>query len=419
MEAGTAGCGNVQTFSTNERALFYENSARVVIVDYTAGMGDDESLADIERAIYLDTLSGSGPDILVNLYNSVAFRTDAIMEDMNQYIDGERGINRNDYFDNIMRACETDGHLYHIPVRFSLDGLCVNKSLVSNTGGWTYDEFFEASTKIPDQVSFLEGVLYNDLLDLMLGASLPQFVDYENRTVDFDNEEMRRILETVKRYGVVKQPEDEGWYYMEKEIPGEGSISGDGDLTMEKIMEGMLAVWVSRMDSLYTISYWNFMSPGGAELLGFPGKEKKGMAVHPETSMGIVASSKSKGLAWDFIKAFMEYDVPSYQNPYGNSLRIAGFEQESHEIMKDRNAFRESYIDRPEIGKYMGATEVTEEDLKVTRALIENASFSTGGDPAIFDIICEEAAAYFAGDRSLDDVLKNIQNRASIVVKEL
>ena len=33
--------------------------------------------------------------------------------------------------------------------------------------GWTYEEFFEASEKMPEEVSFLEGVLYNDLLKLI------------------------------------------------------------------------------------------------------------------------------------------------------------------------------------------------------------------------------------------------------------
>ena len=32
--------------------------------------------------------------------------------------------------------------------------------------------------------------------------------------------------------------------------------------------------------------------------------------------------------------------------------------------------------------------------------------------------ITEEAAAYFAGDRSEEDVLKNIQNRCDLIVKE-
>ena len=39
-------------------------------------------------------------------------------------------------------------------------------------------------------------------------------------------------------------------------------------------------------------------------------------------------------------------------------------------------------------------------------------------DEAVFNIIVEEAAGYFAGDRTIDDVLKNIQNRAKLIVTE-
>ncbi len=397
-----------------------KNSSRVIIVDYTAGMSEKESHTAIEQSIYLDTLSGSGPDILVNMFDSIAFRSDAIMEDMNQYIDGERGISRSDYFDNILRACETDGALYHLPARFSLEGLCVNSAYIPNTDGWTYDEFFTASENVPQEVSFLEGYLYNDLLKIILSTSLTQFVDYKNRTVDFNNDTMKEILRTVKQYGMKELPSDEGWYHMDNvEIPGEGWVSGDGDHTLEKIQEGMLAAWTVTYDSIYTSSYYNFNCPENVSFLGYPSMEKIGMAVKPKVSMGIVSSSDSKGVAWDFIKAFMEYDVPRSLYPFGMPIRISAFDKESADIMKERNEYREDFKSTPGMAKMLGACPVLQEDIDLTRILVTHASISTSGDPAIFDIICEEAAGYFAGDRSVEDVLANIQNRASTVVKEL
>ena len=395
-----------------------KNGARVVVVDYTSGLDASEGYGDIEQTIYLDTLAGTGPDILMNVYDSVAFRSDTIMEDMNQYLDGEQGINRADYFDNILRACETDGKLYHIPIRFELDGLMANKKYISNTEGWTYDEFFAASKEVPDQVSFLEGTLYNDLLRLLLGTSLPRFVDYENKKVDLDNEDMKKILETVKQYGVTKIPDDEGWYYEKKEFADGSSIEGDGDHTEVKFKEGMLAIVTSAIAGGSDIAARRHRYSEDLEYLGYPSMEKTGMAAKPTLSMGIVASSKSKGVAWDFIKAFMESETSDSQIPYTAHIRRAEFDLENQTIMKRANAnYYQIFEDSPYVAEELSYL-VNEEDIQEAKALIEKTTVSSGGDPVIFDIICEEAAGYFTSNRSVEDVLKNIQNRAMTVVKE-
>lgn len=395
-----------------------ENAARVVIVDYTDGMATDADYSEIEKKIYLDTLSGAGPDILVNLFDSISFRSNAIMEDMNQYIDGSRGIDRSLYFDNVFRVCETDGSLYHIPVRFALEGLIVNSELIPNTYGWTYDEFYEASRKMPENVSFLEGVLYNDLLKLMLGTSLPQFVDYKNKTVDLDNEEMRRILQMVKKYGVTKIPDDEGYQYKVIKLSDNSKMEGEMDITETKFSEGMLAIRVWELDNASSIGAQRGRGAEKPAFLGYPATKKTGMAVRPKLTMGITSSSDSKGPAWDFIRAYLEHETPSGLYPYTTPTRIAAFEEEFKNIMEESNALYEQYFAEDPVWARYASYQVDESDMETFRELVKGATICTGGDPVIFNIICEEAAGYFAGDRTEDEVLKNIQNRASIVVKE-
>ena len=61
---------------------------------------------------------------------------------------------------------------------------------------------------------------------------------------------------------------------------------------------------------------------------------------------------------------------------------------------------------------------ISEKDIDELNSLIEAATTTMSYDTSILDVITEEAAAYFAGDRSEDDVLKNIQNRCDLIVKE-
>lgn len=397
-----------------------DSRSRIVFVDYTEGLRPGEGLISLEQSIYLDSLTGNGPDILVNMSDSIAFRNNSIMEDMNQYLDGEKGIDRSEYFDNIFRACETEGKLYHIPLKFELSGLGVNADQIPCSVGWTYDEFEEAFRNTPDQVSFLEATPCMDLLMLFLKSSLSQFVDYPNKKVDFVNEDMRRILSMAKAYGIEQIPNDEGYGYFEKDYGLHKSCISDEnfDLTSVKVRNGKLLARHRTIRTVYDYSTFKGLSPANITFLGYPAKESTGMIVHPTLSMGILSSSTNKEQAWDFISAFMK-EEPTNVTPFeAISIKRDTFEKESQTIMKSRNDYFEaSYWDDPRQAEYVDYR-VSEEDIDEVRKLIENVTISSSGDPELFAIIQEEAAGYFAGDRSIEDVLNVIQNRATTIVNE-
>ena len=72
---------------------------------------------------------------------------------------------------------------------------------------------------------------------------------------------------------------------------------------------------------------------------------------------------------------------------------------------------------------YIGDTEynippLTQEQVDDFKAMVDNASVGGNYDSDILDIINEEAAAFFSGDKSADDVAALIQNRVSIYLGE-
>ena len=72
---------------------------------------------------------------------------------------------------------------------------------------------------------------------------------------------------------------------------------------------------------------------------------------------------------------------------------------------------------------YIGDTEVevkpvTQEQVDWFKDYVNNAEIGGDYDSDIYDILNEEAAAYFAGDKSADEVAKLIQNRVSIYLGE-
>ena len=71
-------------------------------------------------------------------------------------------------------------------------------------------------------------------------------------------------------------------------------------------------------------------------------------------------------------------------------------------------------------GSFHGVAEydVTDETAKAIVELVERISSIRSTDPDIMNIILEDAPGFFTGQRTVEDVSKTIQNRATTVVQE-
>ena len=248
-----------------------------------------------------------------------------------------------------------------------------NRDYISNITGWTFDEFEEAASRMPENVGFMEGMVYRDFLKMLLTPTMSSFVDYQNKTVDFQNEEMTKYLQMAKKYGVERIAEDEGTtkYF-------------DGDTLRE---------------------------------------DGAGAAIKPYLSMGIVASGKYKDLAWDFLRSFLAFTGDQEFSDIGFPINRQVFEKECAATMTHKNDLYDKLHSEEEEGhwdeEYLNSlVRFTEQDLDDLKMMIESANTTLSYDAAMLDVITEEAAAYFAGDRSEEDVLKNIQNRCQLIVNE-
>lgn len=395
-----------------------KNKARAVVVDYSEESVDEANYADIETQIYLDILSGEGPDVLMNLSDSSAFQTGAVLDDMNPYLDGADGISRDDYFDNILRAMEKDGKLYHVPIRVILTGFQVNSDIIQKKDGWTFEEFEDAANNVPAGISFVEGMKYDDFLGTLLYCNMSSFVDYGKKTVDFQSEKMRRLLQLTAKFGVRDIPADEGMDTQYDENMGFYLVSENR--TDMKFEAGLLAARKRTISNLFGYCINKDNLGFDTSYLGYPSESGQGMAIYIDSSVGIVSTSKFKDLAWDLIRAYMEYDPKLSEYTVGLPINRQTFEDEM-EIQ--RQNMQKDYDRTMELvgkgGEFYGVLPLaTEEDIDEIRRLMSIATDAYCYDKAMLDVVLEESAGYFAGDRSEDDVLKTIQNRASIIAKE-
>ena len=83
-----------------------------------------------------------------------------------------------------------------------------------------------------------------------------------------------------------------------------------------------------------------------------------------------------------------------------------------HEVMIDTPG---DYLERR---GYRGALMVTSADADIILGLIENTHSVYSYDPDILDIITDEVAAFFAGEKSAADTAAMVQSRVNLYVQE-
>ena len=404
-----------------------DRQARIQMKFYT----DDEpydsenymkSLGEMSDKIYLEMLSGDGPDILMDFSGYSQFDTDDILVDLNTYIDGDKGLNRDDYFDNIFRAFETSGKLYHIPVTMDITGYVGNKDLIGERTGWTYDEFDQIASNLPQNVSIIQETEWEGLLEELLRVSLNSFIDYGTKEVKFDSPDFKKALEISKKYGVEKVTE-EGGYVMDHSGIINEIMMMEGD-DSDPFKEGLQAL---RFTYIYGIR--NYVEEYQAlkdktVFVGVPSPDGTGMTASPNLTLAIAASSKCKDEAWDFISFFFEeetqkdysiwnYSIPINRNALDakNADDIKYYEDEKKYFDEMKDMYPDEY---PDEYFYEITPEMQEDFVK----LVESVSTSESIDPAIIAIIQEDSAPYFKNQKSADDVCKLIQNRAKTKVNE-
>lgn len=371
---------------------------------------------------YLDLMSGNTADILCNFAEFYQFNSENVLVDLNQYIDGENGLKREEYFDNIFRACETNGQLFQMPVVFYVQGLLGNKDYIGDRTGWTYDEFKTAIDGMPDGVSPVDDMLYQDLLNLLLNVNINQFIDYKKKEVHFDSDEFKKALELTKKYGLPvlpKRDDIEDWEleYLE-EIPDEYR---GAQLIPERFDQNMLALTNVKVYDIKDFAEKTALCKGKATVVGVPSANGAGVAAVQKMSVGISAASPNKDLAWDFIRHLLDEEIECKQalEYIGMPVNRKAFESAMNvkadgldRIAEDRQAHPSRYM-------YMEPMPtVSEECKKNCVAVVEKIDTTFSSDMSVMNIVQEEAAAYFADQRTLEEVCANIQKRALQIVQE-
>ncbi|MBR5937006.1 MAG: extracellular solute-binding protein [Clostridiales bacterium] len=384
--------------------------------DFPMDQYNSGEMESIEK-LNLDMLSGEGPDILIGYSEASQFFSDDILINLNTYLDADSSFHREDYFDNIFRAFEDGGKLYAIPLTFSIDGVALNDTMTGGKQSWTFADLDAVASSLPQGTRLLSSSSYDTLLKRWIPHLMSHFIDHQNQKVDFESEEFKALLNAIKKYGEINSKGNS-----DPAMKDGGFLINDDVL----FMEGSVASCETNIYSLdsYALAL-NLAKRDGVTLTGFPSLSGMGLSAKGDLSMSISASSANPDLAWEFIKDFLQEDAQTKFSFYSGRFPVnrKAFDANCKIEMQVNDEYYQTLSDMDKLnpekaGDLNAFLHLTQETADGLKKLIESVTQIECCDTDVLNIILEEVPAFFLDQRSVEDVCKNIQNRASLVVQE-
>ena len=393
---------------------------RVDVRDYSEYNTEDDYSAGLTK-LTTEIMAGNMPDIL-SVAESIPYRQLAakgLLEDLYPYIDADEQLSRGDFFPNVLSAMELDGKLYAACAGFAVNTAVGASSVVGDTPGWTYDDYYAALATMPEGCEGFDiGVDRDTMLEVSLALDMTDYVDWAAGTCNFDSENFVKVLEFCK-------PFPDASYYENYEYTAEDSPAN-------RVAQGkqMLCVATFSSTDFFYMDYDKVFG-GQATCIGFPTNKGVGNTLAMLESYAMSSSCHNKEAAWQFLRGFLteEYQMegnylPTNQKTFEKQLEKAmEVEYEKDAIgnyLLDENGERIP-VSRGSVYDGMETYDIyatTPRQAQMLRDVIASATKMMDYDTSIINIVKEEAAAYFAGQKTAQEVCKLIQSKVNIYINE-
>lgn len=272
------------------------------------------------------------------------------------------GVSLDELMGNMVSTLEYNGQLPVISYKYQLRTIYTDKKY-NAPENWTLEEFLDTALALSDSIGISNSSQSAELRDLMT-MCLASFVDRTQGTCNFESELFIKLLETIKAKSPADDVDDPGLIY-----------------------DNYLLNYAFSIFSLADICATIEQTEGKATVNGFP--EANGAQLSFYYLLGITVGCDKPEGAWTFISQVL-------QSESNCSILKSNVESQLKKM-------RENYS--PEVVDIL--------ENMVTTACTMTESFSP-----VPDIVVEEAAAYFAGDKTAEETAKIIQNRVSTYLAE-
>lgn len=335
-------------------------------------------------------IAGNIPD-LIEVWDNVpfgAFAAKGLFEDLNPYFDSDPEVA---LLPSVRRVLSTDDKLFRVTPGFMLMSLIGLSDFVGRENGWTFEEMKQYLAKAPEGSTVFPPYWNKEsILLFSLYQRLDEFVDWESGRALFDTQEFKDMLEFVNTV-----PDDPPIYNLDTLLPDGRQLIFHGGCT-------------SVEDYVYQDNFYG----GKMVYKGFPSSKRYSGVLFPGSYiLAITSACTDKTAAWNFIRTALLTDENFQAMPTVQSRFDAAIEKAMTEP---------GYRNEFDGGKMIQVQNdpMTQAQREKLLDIIDKMGVVVDGDIALQTMIAEEIPAYFAGQKSLDEVCRIIQNRAQTYVSE-
>lgn len=412
---------------------------RINVVDYSEYATDDDYNAGVTK-LTTEIISGSVPDIFLTSNLPIdKYAAKGVIADLNTFMDGGNGLSRDYFVPQVMSALEKDGKLYELPTSFSVQTAYALSSIASQYDTWNVAAVQDAMTQLQEGATvFSDGWTKNTALSNCLSRNLSAFVDWTTGKCEFDSEAFQQLLAFCNSFPAETSDGDGAIAYASSADIAVDDAMWESDAT--RITNGKQLMSTTGMYS-FDSYIWNvYAIRDKITFTGYPTEDDSGSSFELQMPMAISSVTKYPDAAWDFvcsiIKKMNTIDENNYY--YGFPISQAAFDAEMTDIMTEQyqldengeqvdwdgdgepdKAIRGSY-ETMENGEtvYKDVYALTQEEMDQILGVINNTHSVYDYDQEILDIITDEVAAYFVGDKDVQTTASMIQSRVNLYVQE-
>ena len=331
-----------------------------------------------------------------------------MLEELTPYLEKDEELSSEDFVPSMYDAMLEDGKLYFVASSTLINTIVGKKSEIGEEPGWSFAEMKDYVTSKPEGTRVFSSANKMDTLDAFMGTCCAEFVDWKAGECHFDSQDFKDLL-VICNTGSDEEMDWTSDDFREDDIPNGIQLFTQGSLGADDV------------------AWDNQLFKGDASYKGYPSLGEAGGKFYFQNAIAMSSECSDKEAGWDFIRYFLteDYQGKYYDTQYGAPTRADVFETylDKFTFTKDGKdkygneiKARKGEIDLD--GVHIDLKPLKDDEIATFRKVVETSKGRWEPDMKIWEIVREEAAAYFAGDKSVDDVCKVIQDRVTTYVNE-
>ncbi len=384
---------------------------RIVVKEYNQYNTMDDYMASYTQ-LNNDIISGGMPDILVadNNMPIESYIAKGLLADIEKLIAEDAELSQKQFMTNVFDAYRVNEKLYYVIPSFNVRTYIGKTSLVGDRTTWTVQDMVNLAATLPEETEIFGEMTRDSFLYQMMQYCGRDFVDVSTGKCAFDSENFIALLEYAK---TLPTELGEDYYGEDYWMTYESQYRDNRTVLMN--------CYISRVRdmNLYLNGYF------GEEIsyVGFPTDSGQGSVLQANNQYVLSARSENLQGAWEFIRYYL---TDEYQGELTYDLPVdkAMFTKLANEAMEnpyylDENDQKVEYEDTFYMnGESFPLPNMTQTQVDKFVSLVEGINKRSYYNEDVQNIVLEEAAAFFEGQKSAKDVAGIIQSRVQIYVNE-